>query len=71
MIKENKYKISLLIFTSIMLAGCASHVEDRASIDFEPIIPENMNLPNQNSNTGGIMSQVEDYLLLMKSWSSW
>ena len=57
MIKENRYKISLLIFTSIILAGCASHVEDRASIDFEPIIPENMNLPNQNSNTGGIYNE--------------
>ena len=40
-----------------MLASCASHVEDRASIDFEPIIPENMNLPNQNSNSGGIYNE--------------
>ena len=45
------------IFASIMLASCASHVEDRASIDFEPIIPENMNLPNQNSNSGGIYNE--------------
>ena len=49
-----------------MLASCASHVEDRASIDFEPI-PENMNLPNQNSNSEVYtMSQVEAYLLLIE-----
>ena len=35
MIKKNKHKILLSIFISIMLASCASHVEDRASIDFE------------------------------------
>ena len=57
MIKKNKNKISFSIIASIMLASCASHVEDRASIDFEPIIPENMNLPNQNSNSGGIYNE--------------
>ena len=67
MIKKIKNKISFSIFASIMLASCASHVEDRASIDFEPIIPENMNLANQNSNSGVyIMSQVEAYLLLIE-----
>ena len=50
MMKKIKNKILFSIFASIMLASCASHVEDRASIDFEPIIPENMNLPNQDSN---------------------
>ena len=43
----------LIFFATIFLTSCASHVEDRASIDFEPIIPENMNLPNNNSNSGG------------------
>ena len=57
MIKKIKNKILFSIFASIMLASCASHVEDRASIDFEPIIPENMNLPNQNSNSGGIYNE--------------
>ncbi len=57
MIKKIKNKISFSIFASIMLASCASHVEDRASIDFQPIIPENMNLPNQNSNSGGIYNE--------------
>ena len=48
---------NLLIFcATVFLTSCASHVEDRASIDFEPIIPENMNLPN-NSNSGGIYNE--------------
>ena len=46
----------LIFFATIFLTSCASHVEDRASIDFEPIIPENMNLPN-NSNSGGIYNE--------------
>ena len=49
---------NLLIFiATFFLTSCASHVEDRASIDFEPIIPENMNLPNNNSNSGGIYNE--------------
>ena len=47
----------LIFFATIFLTSCASHVEDRASIDFEPIIPENMNLPNNNSNSGGIYNE--------------
>ena len=46
----------LIFFATFFLTSCASHVEDRASIDFEPIIPENMNLPN-NSNSGGIYNE--------------
>ena len=49
-------KIFIIIFTAAFIKGCASHVEDRASIDFEPIIPENMNLPN-NINSGGIYNE--------------
>ena len=49
---------NLFIFlATVFLTSCASHVEDRASIDFEPIIPENMNLPNNNSNSGGIYNE--------------
>tara|TARA_B100001057_G_C22859007_1_gene953741 strand:- start:2415 stop:3086 length:672 start_codon:yes stop_codon:yes gene_type:complete len=55
MIKLNN-KIFIIIFTAAFIKGCASHVEDRASIDFEPIIPENMNLPN-NINSGGIYNE--------------
>jgi len=51
-----KNKIFIIIFTAAFIKGCASHVEDRASIDFEPIIPENMNLPN-NENSGGIYNE--------------
>ena len=42
------------MYLTFLLASCASYVEDRASIDFEPIIPNNMNLSNNNSNSGGI-----------------
>ena len=38
-------KNSIIILLAFYLVGCSSYVEDRASIDFEPIIPENMNLP--------------------------
>ena len=51
-----KNKSLVIFFTTAFLTSCASHVEDRASIDFEPIIPENMNLPN-NSNSGGIYNE--------------
>ena len=53
-IKQNKILLSLSIVT--LLSNCASHVEDRASIDFEPVIPESMNIPD-NSNSGGIYNE--------------
>ena len=53
-IKQNK--ILLLLSIATLLSNCASHVEDRASIDFEPIIPESMNIPD-NSNSGGIYNE--------------
>ena len=56
MTKSNN-KIFKIIFATAFITSCASHVEDRASIDFEPIIPENMNLPNNNSNSGGIYDE--------------
>ena len=56
MTKSNN-KIFKIIFVTAFITSCASHVEDRASIDFEPIIPENMNLPNNNSNSGGIYDE--------------
>tara|TARA_B100000131_G_C17923283_1_gene535203 strand:+ start:68 stop:742 length:675 start_codon:yes stop_codon:yes gene_type:complete len=52
-----KNKSLVIFFATAFLTNCASHVEDRASIDFEPIIPENMNLPNNNSNSGGIYNE--------------
>lgn len=52
-----KNKSFIMILATVFISSCASHVEDRASLDFEPIIPENMNLPNNNSNTGGIYNE--------------
>ncbi|PQM58818.1 MAG: flagellar biosynthesis protein FlgH [Rhodobacteraceae bacterium] len=52
-----KNKIFIMIFATVFISSCASHVEDRASLDFEPIIPENMNIPNNNSNSGGIYNE--------------
>ena len=52
-----KNKSFIIILATIFISVCASHVEDRASLDFEPIIPENMNLPNNNSNSGGIYNE--------------
>ena len=51
-----KNKSFIIVFATVFISSCASHVEDRASIDFEPIIPENMNLPN-NENSGGIYNE--------------
>ena len=52
-----KNKSFIMIFATVFISSCASHVEDRASLDFEPIIPENMNIPNNNSNSGGIYNE--------------
>ena len=52
-----KNKSFIIVLATVFTSSCASHVEDRASFDFEPIIPENMNLPNNNSNSGGIYNE--------------
>ena len=52
-----KNKSFIIVLATVFTSSCASHVEDRASLDFEPIITENMNLPNNNSNSGGIYNE--------------
>jgi len=42
----------------LLLFSCSTHVEDRASMEFQPIIPENMNLTNDTSPSGGIYNEA-------------
>ena len=55
--KKLQNKFLIIISLTIVSVGCSSHVEDRASLEFEPIMPENMNLV-KNSNSGGIYNEA-------------
>ena len=47
-----------LTFLMLLLFSCSTHIEDRASMDFQPIIPDEMNLPNSSAPSGGIYNEA-------------
>ena len=49
----------ITIFFISSLLSCSSHIEDRASVEFEPIIPEEINSPKIYGSTGGIYSETK------------
>ena len=56
--KNNSLKLLNLSLPILFLLSCSSHIEDRASMEFQPIIPENMNMPNNKAQSGGIYNEA-------------
>ena len=50
-------KVLKLAFPMFFIFSCSTHIEDRASMDFQPIIPDEMNLPNSSAPSGGIYNE--------------
>lgn len=51
-------KVIKLAFPMLLFFSCSTHIEDRASMDFQPIIPDEMNLPNSSAPSGGIYNEA-------------
>ena len=51
-------KVLKLTFLMLLLFSCSTHIEDRASMDFQPIIPDEMNLPNSSAPSGSIYNEA-------------
>ena len=51
-------KVIKLAVPMLLLFSCSTHIEDRASMEFQPIIPDEMNLPNSSAPSGGIYSEA-------------
>jgi len=51
----------------VMLAGCAQYNADRASIDFEPMYPQEMPLVETNNRSGTIFNAAQGNLFSMET----
>ena len=56
--------VSVLLVT---LSGCSQHNADRASIDFEPMYPQEMSLVESNNRSGTIFNANRGNLFSMES----
>ena len=56
--------VSVLLIT---LSGCSQHNADRASIDFEPMYPQEMSLVESNNRSGTIFNANRGNLFSMES----
>ena len=57
----------LVIPFLFLLANCSQHNEDRKSIDFEPMYPQDMQLVETNNSSGAIFNSAQGNLFSMES----
>ena len=56
--KNNSSKAIKFALPLLLLFACSTHVEDRASMEFQPIIPDAMSLPSNDAPSGGIYNEA-------------
>ena len=53
------FTIFTLGFVSILLSGCSTHIQEKAALEFEPIYPNELDIPLPSKPTGGIYSEAK------------
>ena len=53
------FTIFILGFTSIVLSGCSTHIQEKAALEFEPIYPNELDISVPSKPTGGIYSEAK------------
>ena len=53
------FTIFTLGFTSMVLSGCSTHIQEKAALEFEPIYPNELDIPVPSKPTGGIYSEAK------------
>ena len=59
------YKIIIPVF--LVLAGCEQHTQDRRSIEFEPIYPQEMSTDTAVNKSGTIFNAANGNLFSMET----